>query len=56
MADFMLDFNTFFSFFLTALNSLWSWLFGTILGKIIIFVTIISIFMWILVKLVQIGD
>lgn len=56
MLSFMEDFNIFFSFIISALTSLWTWLISTILGKIIIFIFVISIFMWIVDRLVSIGD
>ncbi len=56
MENFMADFNVFLSFFINGISLIWNWLISTILGKIIIFVVIISIFIYIINKLVSIGD
>lgn len=56
MENFMSDFNVFLNFFINGINLIWNWLISTILGKIIIFTVIISIFIYIINKLVSIGD
>lgn len=56
MENFMGDFSIFLSFFINGINLIWNWLIGTIIGKIIIFLLIISIFIYIINKFVEIGD
>lgn len=56
MQAFMTDFNVFLNFFLTGINSIYQWFIGTILGKILIFTIIISIFIYIIYKLTEIGE
>lgn len=56
MESFMSDFNIFLNFFVQGISLIWDWLIGTILGKIIVFLVIISIFIYIIYKLIGIGD
>ena len=56
MESFMYDFNIFLNFFINGISLIWNWLISTILGKIIVFLVIISIFIFIIYKLVGIGD
>lgn len=56
MNDFLSDFNVFLTFFINAINLIWNWLLSTIVGKIIIFILIISVFIYLISKFVSIGD
>ena len=56
MQNFMTNFNTFLGFFMSGLSIVYNWLINTIIGQIMIFVIIISIFIYIIAKLVEIGD
>ena len=55
MQNFMTNFNIFLGFFMSGVNTIYNWLIGTIIGQIMIFIIIISIFMYIISKLVEIG-
>lgn len=56
MENFLSDFNLFLSFFINGINLIWNWLISTIIGKILIFVLIISIFIYLINKFVELGD
>ena len=55
MENFMNNFNVFFNSILSALVSVWNWLISTILGQIFISIVLISFFVWLLYKIVNIG-
>lgn len=48
MSEFMNDFSIFFSSLLNGIQSLWNWLFSTVLGEVILFTIIISLFLTII--------
>lgn len=48
MQEFINDFNIFMSGIFGAVQTLWDWLFSTVLGKIILFTITISIFLFII--------
>lgn len=45
MSNFMSDFNIFFTSILGGIQTLWNWLFSTVLGEVILFTIIISLFL-----------
>ena len=45
MSNFMSDFGIFFNSILGGIQTLWNWLFSTVLGEIILFTIIISLFL-----------
>lgn len=53
MASFMSDFSTFFNYILAALQTFWNWLFSTVLGEIILFVILISLFIYIIYLIID---
>lgn len=55
MENFMNNFNVFFNSILSSLVSVWNWLISTILGQIFISIVLISFFVWLLYKIVNIG-
>lgn len=55
MSAFMSNFEIFMNYVLQSLSSIYSWFIGTIIGQIFIFVVIISIFIYIIYKLVGLG-
>lgn len=56
MSTFMENFNIFLQYFLQAIGNIYNWFIGTIIGQITIFIIIISIFIYIVYKIVGIGD
>ena len=56
MQNFMNNFNIFLSFFISGINIIYNWLISTIIGQIIIFILIISIFIYIINKLTELDD
>ena len=48
MKEFISDFNIFFNGIFGAIQTLWNWLFSTVLGKVILFTVLISIFIFII--------
>ena len=56
MQSLMNDFNTFFNSMLTCLSNLWSWIMDTVLGEILLFVIIISIFFFIMFLIVDLKN
>lgn len=53
MSEFMNDFGIFFNSILTSMQTLWTWLFSTVLGKIILFTIIISLFLFIIYLIID---
>ena len=53
MASFMSDFSTFFNYILAAIQTLWNWLFSTVLGEIILFTVLISLFIYIIYLIID---
>lgn len=51
MQDFMNNFNIFLNFFLSGLNLIYNWFISTIIGQITLFIIIISLFIYLIVKL-----
>lgn len=56
MQTFMNDFLIFFQTIFGALESTWTWLSSTILGEILIFIAIITIFIFVIRKIVSLKD
>ena len=56
MSNFLADYNVFMSYVLNGIAQFWNWLSGTIIGEIMIFIIIISLFIAILYLLFGIGD
>lgn len=48
MKEFINDFNVFFNGIFGAIQTLWNWLFSTVLGKVVLFTVLISIFIFII--------
>lgn len=48
MKEFISDFNIFFNGIFGAIQTLWNWLFSTVLGKVVLFTVLISIFIFII--------
>lgn len=48
MSSFLQDYNTFLSLIINSMQSIYTWLIGTVLGEIILFVVIISIFLFVI--------
>ena len=48
MSNFMSDFNIFFNSIFGGVQTIWNWLFSTVLGEIILFTIIISLFLTII--------
>jgi hypothetical protein len=54
MKEFISDFNIFFNGIFGALQTLWDWLFSTtVLGKVILFTVLISIFIFIVLAIIN---
>lgn len=53
MSNFMSDFNIFFTSILGGIQTLWNWLFSTVLGEIILFTIIISLFLYLIYKIID---
>lgn len=51
MESFMSNFNIFLNFFLNGINLIYTWFINTIIGQILLFVIIISLFIFLIVKL-----
>ena len=56
MENFMNDFEIFFTKIFSALTSLWNWLTGTIVGEILLFIIIISLFLFLINLIVNFKD
>ena len=56
MSNFMSNFEVFLNFFLNGIGSIYTWFMSTIIGQILIFTIIISIFIYIIYKLTEIGN
>ncbi len=56
MQELMNDFQVFFSGIFSCLTSLWNWLISTTLGEIILFVVLISIFIFIINLFIDFKD
>lgn len=56
MENFMNDFEVFFSKIFECIKNLWNWLSGTIIGEILLFVIIISLFIFILNLIIDFKD
>lgn len=53
MASFMSDFSTFFNYILASIQTFWNWLFSTVLGEIILFTILISLFIYIVYLIID---
>lgn len=56
MTQFMNDFQVFFNGIFSCLTTLWNWLTSNIIGEILLFVIIISIFIFILNLFIDFKD
>lgn len=56
MENFMNDFSVFFSKIFNCLTSLWNWLSSTIIGEILLFIIIISLFFFLLNLIIDFKD
>lgn len=53
MKEFINDFNIFFNGIFGAIQTLWNWLFSTVLGKVVLFTILISIFIFIILAIID---
>lgn len=53
MKEFISDFNIFFNGIFGAIQTLWNWLFSTVLGKVVLFTILISIFIFIILAIID---
>lgn len=56
MQTFMNEFLLFFETLLSCMGSVWNWLISTTLGEILIFIILISIFIFVIKMLVSLKD
>lgn len=56
MSGFMNDFNIFFTSILGGVQSVWTWLFSTIIGQIILFTIIIMLFIFVIDLIIGFKD
>lgn len=56
MSNFLSEFNSFLNIIMSGMGSVWGWLSSTIIGKVMIFVVLITIFVWFLDMIINIGD
>ena len=53
MSNFLNDFNIFLYFIITSMSTIYNWLTSTVLGEIIIFVVLISIFLFVVHLIIE---
>ena len=53
MSNFLNDFNIFLNFIITTMSTIYNWLVSTVLGEIILFVVIISIFLFVIHLIIE---
>ncbi len=53
MNSFLADFQTFLNFILSAMGSVYNWLITTVLGEILLFIVIISIFLFVIYLIIE---
>ena len=56
MSTFVSNFALFFNAFLGAVSDTWTWLISTIIGQVIVFMVIISLFMFLFSKLTKVDE
>ena len=56
MDKFMQDFLIFFSTILAAITDFWLWFSGTIIGQIILFTLMISMFLWVIKLIIDLKE
>lgn len=56
MSNFLSEFNSFLNIIMSGMGSVWGWLSSTIIGKVMIFVVLITIFVWFIDMIINIGD
>ena len=53
MSNFLNDFNIFLNFIITSIGSIYNWLISTVLGEILLFIVIISIFLFVIYLIIN---
>ena len=56
MSNFLSDFGIFLNYMFNTMTSIYNWLTSTVLGEIIIFVVLISIFLFVVHLIIQFKD
>lgn len=53
MSNFLNDFNLFFTAIFNCLTKMWNWFFSTVIGEVILFTILISLFLFIIYLIID---